>query len=179
MVDLFWDSIPYKSWNTTFSAFCTLSQIPLLPQVIPAPSKIHSSRIQCQSAPQKSFKTAGTILVDLLYRCEKWCQYTVPTGGWKLSQHKCEIGGVIQMEGMVCINTTLCIDHIHVSVTHYPSFLVIPLYLLLFWFYFGYLYIYTYSYFTNTSLEFCLRTQYCLLRGVKKLNHGWYTCTVA
>jgi len=101
------------------------------------------------------------------------------TGGWKLSWHKCEIGGVIQMEGMVCINTTLCIDHIHVLVTHCASFLVIPLYLLLFWFDFDYLYIYTYSYFTNTSLEICLRTQYCLLRGVKKLNQGWYACTVA
>jgi len=54
---------------------------------------------------------------------------------------------------MVCINTTLCIDHIHVLVTHCASFLVIPLYLLLFWVYFDYLYIYTYSYFTNTSLE--------------------------
>src|SRR5882762_2837509 len=50
------------------------------------------------------------------------------TGGWKLSWHKCEISGVIQMEGMVCINTTLCIDHIHVLVTHCASFLVIPLY---------------------------------------------------
>jgi len=77
MVDLYWDSIPYKSWNTTFSAFCRLSQIPLLLQVIPAPFKIHSSRIQCQSVPKKGFKAVGAILEDLCYRCEKWCQYTV------------------------------------------------------------------------------------------------------
>ena len=70
------------------------------------------------------------------------------TEGWKLSYHKCEIGGVIQMEWMVCINTTLCIDHIHLSVTHCGSFLVVPLYLLLFWFYSGCVYIYT---LTHTS----------------------------
>ena len=59
------------------------------------------------------------------------------TGGWKLSQPKCEISGVIQMEGMVHINTILCIDHIYVSVTHCASFpcdfSLLTFILILFW----------------------------------------------
>jgi len=62
---------PIQKLKHNFSAFCRLSQIPLLPQVIPTPFKIHNSRIQCQSMPKKSFKAVGAILEDVLYRCEK------------------------------------------------------------------------------------------------------------
>jgi hypothetical protein len=76
-------------------------------------------------------------------RCDWiWAQHSskrLLTEGWKLRQPKCEISDVIQMEGMVHINTTLCIDHIHMSVTHRASFpcdfSLLTFILVLFWFF--------------------------------------------